>query len=87
MPLRPVGTTEARGANIAGFARPYGTHTITIASIPSSELLGYCQASLRDEQTFFLISATGRLGDSATRRLGFAACRLLGVSGVNPRTN
>ena len=48
MPLRPVGTTEARGANIAGFARPYGTHTITIASIPSSKLLGYCQASLRD---------------------------------------
>ena len=45
--FRPVGTIERPPRN-AEFARPYGTQTTIIVHVPSSELLGYYQASLRD---------------------------------------
>jgi len=45
--FRPVGTTEESPQN-AEFARPYGTQTTIIAHVPSSELLGNYQVSLRD---------------------------------------
>jgi len=45
--FRPVGTIEESPRNTE-FARPYGTPTIVAARIPSSELLGNYQVSLRD---------------------------------------
>ena len=47
-PFRPVGTVESLTPH---FGRPYGTcwQRIPINPLPSSELLGYCPTSLRDE--------------------------------------
>jgi len=47
MSVRPGGTIEDASQN-AELARPSGTQTTIIAHIPSSELLGNYQASLRD---------------------------------------
>ena len=47
MLFRPVGTMEESLRN-AQFVRPSGTQTTIVVHVPSSELLGYYQASLRD---------------------------------------
>ncbi len=51
---RPVGTIENSPGNDT-FGRPYGTQNPLVAYLPSSELLGYYQASLRDQQTGRLV--------------------------------
>ena len=48
MPIRPVGTIENVRQN-AAFRRPYGTQNALGTYFPSSKLLGYYCASLRDE--------------------------------------
>ena len=45
--FRPAGTIEDTLRN-ANFTRPYGTQAIIVTRIPSSELLGNYQRSLRD---------------------------------------
>jgi hypothetical protein len=46
--VRPVRTIETVPP-VDAFKRPYGTQTALVAHLPSSELLGYYQTSLRDE--------------------------------------
>ena len=64
--FRPVGTIENAPRN-AGFARPYGTRTIMIAHIPSSELLGYHHTSLRDGTRQMHLCRTTRAGAPVTQ--------------------
>jgi hypothetical protein len=61
--VRPGGTIETVPRNTA-FVRPYGTQDILAVHVPSSELLGYYQTSLRDEQlaTACFTSAIATIG-------------------------